>query len=114
MKVTDFFGNVQNVELTKAKYPLEESETIHVSLVENNPLLNPKKKDTGTYTSIKKQFDIQSSLSLISSTKGCEMDIFFIGYSLRDCHELFYICFTYINKKSYNPLINSVHAYVID
>lgn len=41
VKVTDFFGNVQNVELTKSRYPLLQDETVDeepIHLVTNNSL----------------------------------------------------------------------------
>ncbi|KAG1223045.1 hypothetical protein G6F62_011685 [Rhizopus arrhizus] len=66
VKVTDFFGNVQNVELTKAKYPLEEDEIIHthepVSRVENN--------HTSTHNHLYHSFLVQKDNGFISSLLG--------------------------------------------
>ncbi|KAG1461738.1 hypothetical protein G6F46_004714 [Rhizopus delemar] len=66
VKVTDFFGNVQNVELTKAKYPLEEDEIIHthepVSRVENN--------HTSNHNHLYHSFLVQKDNGFISSLLG--------------------------------------------
>jgi phosphatidylinositol glycan class K len=43
VKVTDFFGNVQNVELTKNRYPLLEEQDLSFEEVEDNSTTTVKK-----------------------------------------------------------------------
>ncbi|CEI98614.1 Putative Phosphatidylinositol glycan, class K [Rhizopus microsporus] len=73
VKVTDFFGNVQNVELTKTKYPLEEN------IDDENTTINPYKHTTHLHIQQRQQqqqqhlhhsFLVQKDTTYISSLLG--------------------------------------------
>ncbi|CEG73727.1 Putative Phosphatidylinositol glycan, class K [Rhizopus microsporus] len=71
VKVTDFFGNVQNVELTKTKYPLEEN----IDDEQENTTTNPYKHTTHLRIQQQQQhlhhsFLVQKDTTYISSLLG--------------------------------------------
>ncbi|CAO3665971.1 unnamed protein product [Rhizopus microsporus] len=75
VKVTDFFGNVQNVELTKTKYPLEEN----IDDEQENTTINPYKHTTHLHIQQRQQqqqqhlhhsFLVQKDTTYISSLLG--------------------------------------------